>query len=74
MEHEKIYSDKVLAGNRTYFLDLKKTVAGKLYLQITESRKVEEGKFERHNILIFQDDIPNFQFAFEKLFNKYKSL
>jgi hypothetical protein len=74
MEHEKVFSETVTAGSRTYFLDLKKTIDDKYYLQITESRKVDDGKFERHNILIFQEDIPKFQFAFDKLFNKYKSL
>lgn len=74
MQHEKIHSETVSAGSRSYFLDLKKTVDGKLFLQITESKKLEENKFDRRNIIIFQEDLPNFQFAFERLFNKFKSL
>ena len=70
MEKE-IHSEQILAGKRTYFMDIKETAKGDKYLVITESKKIEEGKFERHNIMIFQEDIETFAFALIKATLKF---
>ena len=43
------------------------------YLSLKKANKVADFNFERQNIIIFQEDIPDFHFAFEKLFNKFKT-
>jgi hypothetical protein len=50
---------KVAAGKRTYFLDVKLTREGAKYLKICESKRLENGEYERNQILIFEEDINN---------------
>ena len=67
MQEDKVlYSEKVSAGKRTYFLDVKENHQGTQILKITESRK-NGGEFIRSNIMIFQED-------FDKLFDAIKSI
>lgn len=56
MEDKKIYSATLTKGKRTYFFDIKKTIKGKFYLNVVESKKTETG-FERNNILVFEEDV-----------------
>ncbi len=39
-EKEEVYSKAIKAGKRTYFMDVKETKAGDLYLTITESKRM----------------------------------
>lgn len=55
-----IVSEKVAAGRRTYFIDLKETKQGDKLLKITESKK-NDGDFVRHSVLIYEED-------FDKIF------
>jgi hypothetical protein len=59
-DDKTLFSEKVAAGKRTYFFDLKEDNKGAKILKITESRK-NDGEFIRHSVLIFQED-------FEKIF------
>ncbi|MCA9441888.1 MAG: DUF3276 family protein [Candidatus Omnitrophica bacterium] len=60
MEHaNELFKERVRAGSRTYFLDVKETCEGKPYLSIQESRKKGDS-FERSRLLIFQDHIDDF--------------
>lgn len=68
---DEVYSSKVQAGSRTYFFDLKKASTGNLYLDITESRKKTDGTFERHNIMIFAEDIKNFKNELIEIYDKF---
>ncbi len=62
MQEDKVlHTEKVSAGKRTYFLDLKEDQRGSKILKITESRK-NDGQFIRHSVLIFQED-------FKKIFD-----
>ncbi len=62
MQEDKVlHTEKVSAGKRTYFLDLKEDQRGSKILKITESRK-NDGQFIRHSILVFQED-------FKKIFD-----
>lgn len=56
MEKE-LHTEQIKAGKRTYFFDIKETVHGKNYLTITESKKKDDGSFERHNIMVFPEDL-----------------
>lgn len=68
-ELEEIVKSRIFrCGKRTYFFDIKKAQTGKKYLQITESRLVEEGgKRKRNNIIIFPEDIENFKSIFNDI-------
>ena len=46
-ENNEIYSDRVRAGKRTYFFDVRSTRGGDYYVTITESKRVykDEGFF-----------------------------
>ncbi|MCS6819040.1 MAG: DUF3276 family protein [Chitinophagales bacterium] len=61
-----IVSEKVPAGRRTYFLDLKETRQGDKLLKITESKK-DNGDFIRHSILIYEEDFDKIFEALEKV-------
>ena len=39
-ENNEIYSDRVRAGKRTYFFDVRSTRGGDYYVTITESKRV----------------------------------
>ncbi len=69
--NDEIYKGTLRAGNRTYFFDLKKASNEKLYLDITESRKKAENTFERHNIMIFQEDFKHFKNEIVEIYDKH---
>ena len=56
--NDEVFSEKVKAGKRTYFFDVKKTRGNDLYLTITESKRkngTEDGgvaEFEKHKIFV----------------------
>ena len=66
-----LQTEQVSAGKRTYFFDIKQTVKGDNYLAITESKKKDDGSFERHSIIVFSDDIENFSEAYTRSILKY---
>lgn len=64
-ERKEIFSQKVRAGNRTYFFDVKQSKEKTQYLVISES-KSKGTKFEHHRVMIFEEDIDAFIAGFEK--------
>lgn len=71
-EDKTLFTEKVAAGKRTYFLDLKENQQGSKLLKITESRK-NEGEFIRNSILIFQEDFDKIFEALEKIKGEIQS-
>jgi len=64
-DREEIFSRSVRAGKRTYFFDVKSTVADEHYLTITESKRRfsnEQGKFfyEKHKLFLYKEDFEKF--------------
>ncbi len=62
-ERAEIYSQRVRAGKRTYFFDVKATRANDYYLTITESRRryKDDGFFyEKHKIFLYKEDFNKF--------------
>lgn len=62
-EREEIFSERVRAGKRTYFFDVKATRSNDYYLTITESkRKYKEDGFtyEKHKIFLYKEDFNKF--------------
>jgi hypothetical protein len=61
----EIFSRTVRAGKRTYFFDVKATIADEYYLTITESKRRfnnEQGKFfyEKHKLFLYKEDFDKF--------------
>jgi hypothetical protein len=69
--NEEIYKSTLRAGKRTYFFDVKKASTGKLYLDINESKKKSDGTFERHSVMVFNDDIKQFKNEIVEIYEKY---
>ncbi len=56
-ERKELFSQKVAAGSRTYFFDVKQTKDGMHYLVITESRRKDDS-YEHEKVMISEE---NFQ-------------
>ena len=66
-EKDIIYSHSFKAGKRIYYIDVKRTVRGEMYLAITESKRtlgkeedMAQFNFERHKIFIYPEDFEKF--------------
>jgi len=62
-EKVEIYSQRVRAGKRTYFFDVKATRSNDYYLTITESKRryKDEGfVYEKHKIFLYKEDFDKF--------------
>ena len=75
---EEIYSEKVKAGKRTYFFDVKSTRSNDYYLTITESKKRfnkdDEGfTYEKHKIFLYKEDFNKFMEALNNTVNHVKT-
>ena len=60
---DEIYSERVRAGKRTYFFDVKSTKSNDYYLTITESKRraKDDGYFyEKHKIFLYKEDFNKF--------------
>jgi hypothetical protein len=63
IDREEIFSEKVKAGKRTYFFDVKATRSNDFYLTITESKRryKDEGyTYEKHKIFLYKEDFNKF--------------
>lgn len=63
IESPGVYSERVKAGKRTYFFDVKTTRGNDYYLVITESKKQSDGDenyFQRHKIFVYKEDLKRF--------------
>jgi hypothetical protein len=72
---EEIYSERVRAGKRTYFFDVKSTRSNDYYLTITESkRRMKDDGFvyEKHKIFLYKEDFDKFVEALNETVNHVK--
>ncbi len=64
-ERREIFTERIAAGNRHYFFDVKESKGGKKYLVISESRR--SGKNYQHNrVMVFEENLKAFAKAFQK--------
>lgn len=70
---EELFSKKVKAGRRTYYFDVKENVNSDKYLIISETKAVDFGKQDRFRIMVFPEDIDNFQEAFTEVVSFIKN-
>lgn len=74
-DREEIYSERVRAGKRTYFFDVKATRSNDYYLTITESKRryKEDGfTYEKHKIFLYKEDFNKFVEALGNTVNHVK--
>ncbi|MEP1032851.1 DUF3276 family protein [Ekhidna sp.] len=72
---DEIYSERVKAGKRTYFFDVKATRSNDYYLTITESKRKpkDDGFFyEKHKIFLYKEDFNKFVDALNSTVNHVK--
>ena len=63
-DQEEIYSQRIKAGKRTYFFDVKATRSQDYYLTITESKRRQNSddsvSYEKHKIFLYKEDFLKF--------------
>lgn len=75
-EKQEIFSQRVKAGKRTYFFDVKATRSNDYYLTITESKRKfkDDGFFyEKHKIFLYKEDFGKFLEALQSSVDHVKS-
>ncbi len=70
-QQAEVYSEKVSAGKRMYFFDIRATRNGDFYLSIAEAVRKETGQ-EKHKIFVYKEDINKFVNAMEKTIQHLK--
>ena len=74
-DKQEIFSERVRAGKRTYFFDVKATRSNDYYLTITESKRryQEDGfSYEKHKIFLYKEDFNKFIKALDITINHVK--
>ena len=62
-DRKEIFSERVRAGKRTYFFDVKATRSNDYYLTITESKRRYQNDnytYEKHKIFLYKEDFNKF--------------
>ena len=58
---DEIYAKRVPAGKRTYFFDVKATRSGRdFFITITESKRIDENRYEKHKLFLYKEDFGKF--------------
>ncbi|MGB3464170.1 MAG: DUF3276 family protein [Cyclobacteriaceae bacterium] len=73
---DEIYSERVRAGKRTYFFDIKSTRSNDYYLTITESKRKNKDDgfvYEKHKIFLYKEDFSKFVDALNDTVNHVKT-
>jgi hypothetical protein len=61
----EIFSSKANTPKRTYFFNVKENRLGDVFLNIVESKKSGEDRFERRSVIVFKEDLASFLEAFD---------
>ena len=75
-DRKEIFSERVRAGKRTYFFDVKSTRSNDYYLTITESKRKykDDGyTYEKHKIFLYKEDFNKFVKALESTVDHVKN-
>jgi len=66
-EKDILFSRSIKAGKRIYYVDVKQSSRGDMYLSLTESKKIVSGdpdmpqfNFEKHKVFIYPEDFEKF--------------
>ena len=75
-EKAEIYSQRIRAGKRTYFFDVKSTRSNDFYLTITESKRKfnnDTYSYEKHKIFLYKEDFLKFMEALQGTIDHVKN-
>ncbi len=64
-EKIKIFTEKLVAGTRTYFFDVKEAKDGAKYLVISESKHIGS-RYEHNRVMVFEEHLQAFAEIFQK--------
>ncbi|MFZ8835079.1 MAG: DUF3276 family protein [Candidatus Caldipriscus sp.] len=64
---DSLFSKRVKAGRRIYFIDIKRNKKGNLYLSISEKRREKDGSVKRTRVIVFEEDLMKFEDAFNEV-------
>lgn len=56
----EVFTKSIKVKNRTYFFNVKENTKGDVFLQVVESKDAEGLGFERHSIVVFEDELQPF--------------
>ncbi|MBO4907425.1 MAG: DUF3276 family protein [Bacteroidaceae bacterium] len=66
-EKDILFSRSIKAGKRIYYIDVKQSSRGDMYLALTESKKIVSGdaemptiNFEKHKLFVYPEDFDKF--------------
>lgn len=63
---DEVYSRRIRAGRRTYYLDVRATrTTPDYYITITESKRADNGQLEKHKIFLYKEDFTKFRAALD---------
>ena len=75
-EADILFSKTIKAGQRIYYIDVKRNRRDEMYLSITESKKMLSGSqempqvsYEKHKIFLFREDFSKFDEALHQAFD-----
>ncbi len=57
----ELFSTRFPSNKRTYFFNVKENRNGDMFLNIVESKRQDEETFERHSVIVFDEDIDMFE-------------
>ncbi|WP_410478676.1 DUF3276 family protein [Pedobacter aquatilis] len=69
MKSKTIYSESFSNGERYFFIDMKRTSKGHLFLKITRSDRSVDGSYNRTSIVIFEEDLEFFITSLSSVFH-----
>ncbi|MEM7656309.1 MAG: DUF3276 family protein [Bacteroidota bacterium] len=71
---DEVYSQKIRAGKRTYFFDVRSTRSSDYYITITESKKRFNGRgYDKHKIFLYKEDFNKFLNSLTETINHVKT-
>ncbi len=62
----ELFTTQITAENRTYFFNVKENTRGDVFLQVVESKASEGLGFERHAVVVFEDEMRPFLQGLDK--------
>ncbi len=69
-DRDGVYSQRIRAGKRTYFFDVKVTRSEDYYVTITESKRVTghdgNAAYQKHKIFLYKEDFYKFLSALQE--------
>jgi hypothetical protein len=72
--NDEVYSEKIKAGKRTYFFDVRPTRSDDYYITITESKRKPNGRgYEKHKIFLYKEDFNKFMATLTKAIDHVKT-